>query len=818
MDTPSPEDTSPAPRVAHVQISFDLPEGTCLRFTVEALPGAEEGPQIITRLEAGSLPQDGPQVRAVISTGRATGEDPLVFSVPVVPAFPRPRRALPEGSLAAFSQGVARRVGENAAALSTLLFGLSLAVYLVVRLVGLASFPIYFFTDEAVQAVLASDLVRDGFRNYDGVFLPTYFQNGNYYNLSVSVYLQVLPVLLFGKSVFVTRLTPVLVSLLAAAAVGLILKRVFQATYAWAGALLLSLAPAWFLHSRTAFETVIFVSFYAAALACYLFYRTQSPRFLYPCLLFAALAFYSYSPGQVVVAATAILLFFSDLPYHWQNRRAVLRGLALLAVLAIPYIRFRLWNHDAPLDHLRNLGSYWMEPGPFAGKAARFFQEYLRGLSPGYWFTPNGVDLPRHLMRGYGHLLWWTFPLTLLGLLMALGNLASPAHRVVLIALLAAPTGSALVGVGITRTLVFVVPATLLAGLGLSKTLDWIAHPAARLQELRARPLVRRIWKTNEQAGNAPPSQILAWSDRWRLPEVGVAAVLFAVLAVANFAMLRDALVNGPTWYHDYGMGGLQYGASQLFPAIQDYLREHPETRMIISPDWANGTDVVARFFLPDGLRYEMGSIAGHMFQKLPLDDQTLFVMIPQEYQDAQASGKFTDIRVEKTLPYPDGQPGFYFVRLRYVDHIDQILAAEREGRRHLVEGEVLIDGQPARIRYSPLDMGDISLPFDGDPHTVARTLEANPFVFDLTFAEPRLLSGVAVNIGSLEARITARLFTDLDAEGESFTIVYQGAVDHPEASLDFGRTISARALRLEVESIHESEPAHVHVWEIKLK
>jgi hypothetical protein len=129
-----------------------------------------------------------------------------------------------------------------------------------------------------------------------------------------------------------------------------------------------------------------------------------------------------------------------------------------------------------------------------------------------------------------------------------------------------------------------------------------------------------------------------------------------------------------------------------------------------------------------------------------------------------------------------------------------------------------MIDGQPAKIRYSPLDMGDINLPFDGDPHTVARTLEANPFVFDLTFDEPRLFSGVTVNIGSLEARITARLFTDPGAEGEVFSIIYQGAVDHPEASLDFGRTISAQALRLEVESIHETEPAHVHVWDIKLK
>jgi hypothetical protein len=195
-----------------------------------------------------------------------------------------------------------------------------------------------------------------------------------------------------------------------------------------------------------------------------------------------------------------------------------------------------------------------------------------------------------------------------------------------------------------------------------------------------------------------------------------------------------------------------------------------------------------------------------------------LFVMIPDEYEQAQSSGKFTDLRVEQTLETPAGRPGFYFVRLSYVEDIDAILEAERAGRRALEEGEVLIDGVPVSLRYSSLDMGDIRLPFDGDPHTVARTLEANPFVFELTFPEPRSLSGVVVNIGSLEARITARLYAEPGGEPREFSVVAKGAVDHPDAVLEFGQAVQAKILRLEVESIHESEPAHVHVWEIVFK
>jgi hypothetical protein len=41
-----------------------------------------------------------------------------------------------------------------------------LALYLAVRLISLPDFPIYFFGDEAIQTILASDLVRDGMRGY----------------------------------------------------------------------------------------------------------------------------------------------------------------------------------------------------------------------------------------------------------------------------------------------------------------------------------------------------------------------------------------------------------------------------------------------------------------------------------------------------------------------------------------------------------------------------------------------------------------------------------------------------------------------------
>jgi len=55
--------------------------------------------------------------------------------------------------------------------LALVLFLLSLFVYLTTRLIRLPDFPIYFFTDEAIQTQHAVDLVANRFRSPEGVLL-----------------------------------------------------------------------------------------------------------------------------------------------------------------------------------------------------------------------------------------------------------------------------------------------------------------------------------------------------------------------------------------------------------------------------------------------------------------------------------------------------------------------------------------------------------------------------------------------------------------------------------------------------------------------
>jgi hypothetical protein len=666
------------------------------------------------------------------------------------------RRVELQAELPAEVRGITSRGRWHSLSTADLVLVVALGIYLLSRLIGLSSFPIYFFTDEAVQTVLAGDLVRDGFRAPDKEILPTYFNNVYQYNLSTSVYIQVLPVLLFDRSIEVTRGTAVLFTWIAAVAAGLALRNVFRIPYPWLGVLILSITPAWLLHSRTAFETALAVSFYAGFLYLYLMYRRGSVRYLYGAIVLAALTFYSYSPAQVVVGVTALLLAF-------------------------PYIRFLINHPGENINHLRQLGSYWSANISLGEKMGKLVVEYISGLNPLYWYFPNEVDFVRHRFGEYGHLLFLLLPFGLAGIWRAMRRIHQPEYRTLLIALLAAPSGAALVGLGITRALFMVVPLAILSALAFSALLEWI-------------------------------------EKRWKLRARAVWLPALLLLVGFNGFMLSDALVNGPLWFKDYGLNGMQYGAKQVFGAAAEYVQQSPQTRIILTPVWANGTDNLLRFFFADSPPFELGNIDGYMTEHRDLNENTMFIMIQEEYERMLTSGKFTDVRIEKTLPYPDGRAGFLFVRLRYVDQIDQILAREQAEQRIPEQAEVEIDGQLVSLVYSRLDMGSIDKVFDGDAQSIVRTLVANPLRIEMTFPAPRRLNGLKARVGGTATEVSVQLFVPGEDQARIFSVEVGETPDPREVDLPFDSEYEVQRLVLEVRSINDGEPAHVHLWEVKFR
>jgi hypothetical protein len=422
------------------------------------------------------------------------------------------------------------------------------------------------------------------------------------------------------------------------------------------------------------------------------------------------------------------------------------------------------------------MDSYWLRQDmTLLGKLERFGAQSAIGLSPRYWFVPeNPRDLIRHRMKGYGNILWPVLPFTLLGLLICVYRIRSSAHRALGIALLVAPAGGALVGLLVTRILVFVVPATLLTALGLSAVLS-------RLEGRRR--------------------------------SSGLSASLFLLLSAVNVWMARDALVNGPTWYSDYGMSGMQWGARQVYAEIRRSL-DRDSMPILLSHTWTNGADMVLRFFFDGDERVQLRDPSMTIDEdRLAGIEKYLFVVSSDDYGRLVNNPKLTDLNIRRILNAPDGKPAFYFLTMRYSADAEAIFQREHEERRRPVSESFSLAGEMVDSRHSRFDLGSIRDLFDGDPHTLARTAEANPAIIELTFPTRHRFRGATVSTTSMEGGLRLR-FT---VGNNVFEKTFSESTVSPTVSFDFlPSPADSDHVRIEVEHLGAPENSKIHIKEIQ--
>jgi hypothetical protein len=659
---------------------------------------------------------------------------------------------------------------------------LVLSFYAITRLVAITEFPIFFFCDEAIQGNIARLFVDNGFRDQYGDLLPAYFRNVKKFSLGLSIYFQALPVWLLGTTIAVVRTTSVIVGLLGAAALTVALRQVYRIRLWWAGALVMATLPTWFLHSRTAFETAMMVGFYGAFVLCYLLYRTSSPLWIVPAFVLGGATFYSYSNGQGVMFVSLLLLAITDMRHHWRVLRerpwVVVAALAIALALAAPYVRFRVMLHpEIVQEHMADPDSYVLNDAPITTKLATFGRNYARSFTPNRWFWEDTTEIVRHRMKGYGHLPLWSLPCVFIGIGVCLWRWRSPAHRLVLIAVLAAPFSGSLVGIRITRMLAMMVPATLLISLGADQVRVWL---------------------------------------RRAIPFRPLATAVACLLVAAGLTMSVDALTNGPMWFKEYGLRGMQWGAKEVFGEARELLQSDPDLEVVVSHRWANNPDAFVDFFLDSGgaQRCRIASLEDLLFLEGRIERTTVYALTPDEYERAKSDDKVEPSEVLRVIPYPDGRPGFYFVRLAYTDQAAAIFEAEAEQRRLPIKDTVSIDGLEAVVRYPYLDLGTIADAFDGDRRTLARTFDANPCVVEIRLDEPRLVSGVRLGLWTSSYTIRVDVVSD---GGEVVTVTQAVPSDDRPVSTEVELPLPVTdvvELRLE---IHKNGDNHVHLREIQL-
>jgi len=209
-----------------------------------------------------------------------------------------------------------------------------------------------------------------------------------------------------------------------------------------------------------------------------------------------------------------------------------------------------------------------------------------------------------------------------------------------------------------------------------------------------------------------------------------------------------------------------------------------------------------------------MGNINAFGYQYQPLDRRYLFVMTEEDLTYVRESGKFMNVTIQETLPYPDGRVGFYFVRLEYVPDIESILAEERAERQALRTESLTLLRQHVQVEYPALDMNEIKHVFDGDPNTVIRTLEANPLRLILTFEEPVQINAITLIVGGTPTRATATTYHQEKVLESKAQQVGQANINR-ELLLTFSSSTPSDQLEIEVMNTHDGEIAHVHLWEV---
>lgn len=745
-------------RLVHIQISTDLPEGTILQLAVKV----------------------------------ENGEALLHASVP--DGLPQPTVSIPDPK-GQFYQRLRRMMTFHPNLIALQLVGLdkfllvaSILIYAFVVGFHIDRYPIYFFTDEAAHMNLAANFIRDGFENYFGEFMPTFFTTEGWVN-GTSVYLQVIPFLLFGKSVVVTRLVSAFISLLGAICAGLLVRDTLKLKYYWAGIFAVLTTPAWFLHSRTAFEYVEVAAFYSMFLYFYSRYRDGQLKSFYWAILAAALAFYTHGLGQILVTVSGIVLLITDFSYHFHpdRRKTITNGAFLILLVLMPFVRYYLAHPGEASGQIKRRGSYWANDSlpPFQ-KFFQFITQYFYGLNPFYWFIKNRVDLDRHTMDGYGNGLLLTFPIYLLGLYTALKNIKLPSYRLVIIALLVCPIPASVVAIGMPRMLWMTIPIALLTVIGLSEILQWIQL-------------------------------------RWNLKSTSIAIGLFIVFALLSGYMLRDSLVNGPLWFQDYSLYGMQYGAKQVFQDVVSVgLRQDPDRRYIVSPSWANGTEQFVDFFIQPQFRNRIA--LGQPIDFIPdirkNPDNIYFISTSAEYEKLINNPEFKDISVIEVLLYPNKAPGFYVLSLKASDNIDQLLAEEHLKNITPVEDSITLNGHDIKIIHSPLGSGRLEDIFDNNPDTLARVIEANPFVLDLYPSNQLDTHSILIQTGSLtKFTITIILYGTDPNLSTTYTHTYDNLPPDPIVSMTFDNgPFKSSRIYIEIKDDISGATSQIHVRTIQFK
>jgi len=590
----------------------------------------------------------------------------------------------------------------------------STIVYLVVRLVGVEDFPIYFFCDEAYIGNQIEALLKNNFHDSSGRLLPLYYEKApGRWVPQISLYLYLPFVLIGGTTITSLRWATAFISLIGVFALYRFSRDHLRLKQSWIVIPVIGLLPVWMLHSRTAFETTLIIPFLALFLLCIARWFAKYRDALFGLPISAALLFYSHFSGSVALVATSAVIVLCHPKRILSQWRWVLVSGIVFALLMIPFLHFSGQSPGAMRQQLTLIQSVWYQgDATLNDKLMLALKSYWGSFSLEYWFSPEGgrqYDATRHLWGGRSYLEWWIAPLLIHGFFVSASRIREYPYRLILILCFTAPAASLLVPIMIMRVFAEIVPVSLLGAVSLDRLLTLLQ----------------------------------------RRSKLSLSATVLVALILNGYQLflLREALIGAPTWFRDYGLYGIAWGAKELHHELVPQLaRNYPNHKILLTSSWANGSDSFPPFFIKDDevlQKFQIITLGDYTDHLMELSDQTIAIVTADEWREIRSNPKLTVSEPITTLPYPDGSPGFIAAHFAYSNDAPTIFAAELAERQKPIDDRITIaPWGAAAVRHSQFDIGTVADLFDGDPMTVVRTpAGVNPLQLQVIFDTPKSIN-----------------------------------------------------------------------------
>jgi len=190
-------------------------------------------------------------------------------------------------------------------------------------------------------------------------------------------------------------------------------------------------------------------------------------------------------------------------------------------------------------------------------------------------------------------------------------------------------------------------------------------------------------------------------------------------------------------------------------------------------------------------------------------------VITGEEHARLEGDPKIVCSEPVRTIPYPDGRPGFLFLHLAYSQRAPEIFAAEEAERLRPRSDTVTVGGERWVVRHPKLDIGTVVDAFDGDPKTVARSARVNPAVWEIELPSVRPVSGVELELW------TSAYDIELTVTGENGEAVkaeqsFRNLPPEPVVRVVLPRGVPG-AVKLRISIRKVDIDSYVHLRELKL-